>query len=111
MHERAQDVVWRVHVEMPAWTSTSRQRLRQLRDAVASEPNVRTVLEVWPLRWQLWWRLFPSDHVDPYVEVEVAADTPGRASARAEGAVRSALLRCGAKPGARSWIIETDSRP
>ena len=109
VYERARQVVWRVDVEMPEWTSTSRRRLRQLRDAVADEPDVRGVLEVWPLRSQLWWRLFPNDF-DPYLEVEVAADTPGRASAKAEEAVRRALGRCGASPEARSWIIETDSR-
>ena len=88
----------------------SRRHLRQLGDTVATEPDVRAVLEVWPLRWQLWWRLFPRDF-DAYVEVEVAADTPGRASAKADEAVSRALVRCGADPEARSWIIETDSHP
>lgn len=95
---------------MPKWTSTSRRRLRQLGNAVARESAVREVLEVWPLRWQLWWRLFPNDF-DSYVNVEVAADTPGRASAKAEEAVSRALARCGASPDARSWIIATDSLP
>ena len=110
MCARTHEVVWQVHVQMPAWTWMSPQRLRDLGEAVARDPHVRAVLEVWPLRWRLYWRLFPND-LDPYVKVEVAADTPGRASAKAEAAVSGALAECGADPTAQSWIIETDSVP
>ena len=75
--------------------------VRRLGDAAAGEPDVRGVLAVWPLRWRVWWRFFPEDF-DPYVDVEVAADTPGRASAKAQEAVSRALVRSGADPEARS---------
>jgi hypothetical protein len=60
-------VFWRVQVEMPAWRTWSPGRLRRLRSAVANDPSVKQILEIWPL----WWRLLRR-HVRAYVTIEVA---------------------------------------
>jgi hypothetical protein len=96
-------VLWRVEVEIPQWRTWSPARLTRLRRALSSDANVKDVLEVWPLRWRPLRRYFP-----PYLTVEVAADSPARAAATAEAAVRHALVKCGTEPEAKARIISTD---
>ena len=93
-------VIWSVEVELQEWRGWHPLAARRLRRGVESDAEVLANgrgLE------HLLLRSTPATIV-----VDVEADSPGAAAAKAERAVKRALTELRKPSGVRAWIISTD---
>jgi len=94
-------VIWSVEVELQEWRGWHPLAARRLRRGVESDAEVLHAngrgLE------HLLLRSTPATIV-----VDVEADSPGAAAAKAERAVKRALTELRKPSGVRAWIISTD---